>query len=142
VPLGQIRTDEGDCVDPPENNVGLCQGGQFILTPVSKVADGLKAGQVLGPWVDGPNLGLVCWLSDLVTYHANPAEYFFSGFYVGDGGPNDGRFECASPYDNWLLYPLYTRKDQVRGQLFPSANCNRKVAVLAKKTVSAPKSKR
>lgn len=121
-PLGEVRSDEGDCSLPRgEDNVGMCQDDQFILTPVSKVSDGLKAGQKLGPWVNG--IGLVCWISDLVTYHANPAEYFFSGYYVGDGGAQDGLFACAVPYEGWLLYPYYSKKNQLSGQVFPSPGC-------------------
>jgi hypothetical protein len=111
VPLGQIRSDEGDCVYPPVNNAGMCLKDQFILTPVPQMAAGLAAKQQMALWVEGT--GLVCWISDLVTYHSDPRFYVFAG-YVGLGGPTDGPggngiYNSQSPYENWMLYP-YWRK--------------------------------
>jgi len=122
VPLGFDRTDEGDCFKHrSEDNYGLCEHDQFINTPQSQIVEGLKAGQQLGPWVEG--YGLVCWLSDVVTYGGNPAELFFTGYYVGDGGMKDGLFKCSSPYEDWHYYPYWAKKSQVLGQVFPSPNC-------------------
>jgi hypothetical protein len=109
VPLGYVKDDEGNCALPRgEDNFGFCQGDQFILTPKSKMLDALKSNQVLGPWVEG--IGLVCWISDLVTYHAKPADYVWTGKYVGDGGAQDFVYDCQSPYEGWLLYPYWVRQ--------------------------------
>jgi hypothetical protein len=112
----------GNCFPPPrgEDNYLLCRGDEAKLVAYSGVDTQMKSGYDMGIWVDGvPDyLHGNCIITDLATYKQeklDPGKFVFSGMYVGDGGPGDGKFNTPVPFpwSAWKpLYPYWVPKAQ------------------------------
>jgi hypothetical protein len=102
----------GNCSPPQprgEDNYLACHGDEAKLVAYSGVDNLMKSGYVMGIWVDGvpEDRHGHCIITDLATYKLDPGKFVFSGMYVGDGGPGDGKFDSPVPYPWSAWKPLY-----------------------------------
>lgn len=99
----------GNCYFRGPDEVDMCDNDQFHHLVKDQVAAALK-GYTMAIMVDG--VGLVCLLSDVKAFHANPDNYEFSNTYVEGGDTHFPLYSCQTPFgdDTVPFYKFYVRK--------------------------------
>jgi hypothetical protein len=104
------KEPDGNCYFRGPDSIGLCKGDSFKLTSKDEVADTLAQGYVPAIVVNG--VGMVCLVSDVTTFHANPEDYVFSNTYVEAGDTHFPLYACSTPFGNDTVpfYKFYVSK--------------------------------